>query len=189
LREAGAVSLQRIGHDIDVSQALAEVLAADDMWGAIQLRTMAADSPHRETQDVWLRYRAADELTDAEAFSTPHWSSWYPCMARLPSLKPIIFDVMRRVEGTHLGGCLLTRIPAGKRVYEHTDGGWHAETMNAKLYVILQANAACINYCGDDQAVMESGSVWRFDNSLPHSVINGGGSDRIACIVTCRVET
>ena len=182
------MSLLRIGPDMDVSAALADVLAADDLWGAIPLRTMAEDSPHRETQDVWLRYRAADELTDAEAFATPHWSVWYPCMARLPSLKTIILDVMRRAHGTHLGGCLLTRIPAGKQVYEHTDEGWHAETMNTKLYVILQANAGCINYCGNDVAVMESGSVWQFDNSKPHSVINGGESDRIACIVTCRYE-
>ena len=182
------MSLRRLGPDIDVSHALIEVMAADDLWGTIPLRTMAEDSPHRETQDVWLRYRAADELIDAEAFATPHWSAWYPCMARLPSLKPLIFDVTRRVEGTHLGGCLLTRIPAGKQVYEHTDEGWHAETMNTKVYVILQANAACINYCGDDQAVMESGSVWQFDNSKPHSVVNGGGSDRIACIITCRCE-
>jgi len=183
------MSLRRIGPDIDVTAALAEVLEVDAMWGAIQLRTMAADSPHRETQDVWLRYRAVEELTDAEAFATPHWSAWYPIMDRLSSLKPIIFDVMRRVDGTHLGGCLLTRIPAGKQVYEHTDEGWHAETMNAKLYVILQANAGCINYCGKQSAVMTPGSVWQFDNSLPHSVVNMGLSNRIACIVTCRVET
>src|SRR6185369_13009154 len=35
LRAAGSMSLLRIGPDIDVSAALAEVLAADDMWGAI----------------------------------------------------------------------------------------------------------------------------------------------------------
>ena len=180
--------LRRVGPNLDVTKALAEVLEADDLWDAIPLRTMAADSPHRETHDIWLRYRAADELTDADAFATPHWSAWYPCMKRLPALRGLMFDVMRRVEGTHLGGCLLTRIPAGKRVYEHTDEGWHAETMNAKLYVILQANAGCINYCGGVHAVMESGSVWQFDNSKPHSVVNGGGSDRIACIITCRCE-
>jgi len=54
------MSLRRIGPYIDVTKALAEVLAADDLWGEIPLRTMAEDSPHRETQDVWLRYRAAE---------------------------------------------------------------------------------------------------------------------------------
>lgn len=182
------MSLERIGQDIDVTAALAEVMAADDMWGEIPLRTMAADSPHRETQDVWLRYRATQDLTDAESFASPHWSVWYPVMERLPSLKAVIFEVFHRMQGTHLGGCLLTRIPPGKQVYDHIDEGWHAETMNAKVYVILKANAACLNFCGDHRAVMATGSVWRFDNSRPHSVVNGGATDRIACIATMKVE-
>ena len=182
------MTLRRICDDVDISAALAEVLAAPELWGEHPERTSYADSAHRETQDIWLRFRDERTLTDPAEYDRPHWSVWYPAMERLPSLKPLILDVMRRIDGTHLGGCLMTRIPGGKRVYPHIDTGWHASTMNTKAYLILQANDGCLNMCGDDVAIMRTGSVWTFDNSKLHSVLNNGRSDRIACIVTCRVE-
>lgn len=180
--------LQLIRSNIEVAPILAEVDAAPELWGGHPERTAPSDSPHRESLDVWLRFRPQDELTEPARYSEPHFAAWYPAMARLPSLRPVIFDLMRTMEAVYLGGCMLTRIPGGKRIYEHHDDGWHAQFMNTKLYVILRANEGCVNFCGDDAAVMKPGSVWRFENSVPHSVENNGNTDRVVAILTMRVE-
>jgi hypothetical protein len=39
----------------------------------------------------------------------------YPAWQLLPQLRPIIFDLMRRVEAVQLGRVLITRLAPGKR--------------------------------------------------------------------------
>lgn len=173
---------------LNVYPPLRQVLDAPDLWGKNPERTGFEASPHRETLDIWLRFRRPEELHEIADYDRPHWSVWWPAMERLPLLKPLIMAVAWRMQATHLGGCLMTKIPAGCQVYPHKDLGWHATMMNAKVYIILQANERCINRCGDDEARMAAGSVWRFDNAQDHSVVNGGDTDRIAVIATMRTE-
>lgn len=182
------VHFECLARSLDVQEALAQIKAQPELWGQNPERTAAPSSPHAQSRDIWIRFRARHELVRPEQYSEPHFAEFYPAWHALPALRPLVFGIMAKVEAVYLGGIMLTRLPAGSEILPHVDGGWHADYMNTKAYVILQANDACVNYCGSESVVMHAGEAWRFDNDVVHSVVNGGDADRIAMILTCRCE-
>lgn len=182
------MNLERLYADIDVSGVLRELEAHPELWDQNTARTASRESPHRESSDIVVRFRDPDDLRNPADYVSPHLAIFWPAWRALPSLRPIVFDLMDECEGTLLGGILITRIAAGRRIHPHIDRGWHAETMNCKAYVILQANDGCINRCGEETAIMLPGDAWRFNNLVEHSVENRGDTDRLAVIVTMRTE-
>lgn len=174
---------QKICDGIDVLPLLAQIEAHPSIWNARTNRTGFAGSPFAGTSDAWLRYRAAEELTDAKSFKEPHWSVNWPAWHLLPAAQEIVFDLMRRVRAVHLGGVLLTLIPPGGKILPHNDkGSWHAEFYNTKVYVPVQANDKCINYCGGESMVINTGSAVSFNNLVDHSVENNGPTPRMTLI-------
>lgn len=174
---------------IDTAPLLAEIEAHPSIWNMRANRTAFEGSPFAGTSDAWLRYRAPDELTDAVRFKEPHWSVNYPAWHFLPAAQEMVFDLMRLVRAVHLGGVLLTKIPAGGKILPHNDqGSWHALEMNCKIYVPLKANGQCVNYCGGESLVINVGEAVIFDNLVTHSVENNGQTDRITLISCFRVD-
>lgn len=178
-------NFRQISKEIDVRSALADIDACPHLWDLLPHRRAAPDSPHRETSDIWLRW-AAGELIDCPLLNTgPFPFRFYPAWRELPGLGFVYDHVLSRVRAEEIGGILLTRIPAGKQVYPHSDtGGWHQEHFNLKVWVPLRANPGCVNTCGDEAVVMEPGSAWTFDNGIVHAVRNEGDSERI-CLILC----
>jgi hypothetical protein len=182
-------SFSRLSAGIPVDVALAELAAQPELWNQHTERTAYQDSPHRETSDIWLRFRDPKERLSPTAVSDPHFAVFYPAWKALPALRPIVFDLMASERAVYLGGMLITRLPPGREVHAHNDrGSWHAEYLNTKVYVILQANDRCVNWCEDERVTMRPGEAWQFDNLKMHGVINGGKADRLALIVTLRCE-
>ena len=83
----------------------------------------------------------------------------------------------------------MTRLPPGARILPHIDVGWHPTFNNTKCYVVLKANEQCFNHCVDETVIMRPGEAWLFNNRVIHSVDNNGDDERIALIMTMRVET
>lgn len=178
-----------IATGIDTAGVLAELAAHPGLWNQHGQRIKTADSPHRETDDIWVRFRAPDELTQPEHFNEPHLSVFYPAWDALPSLRPILSDLIALIRPVHLGGILITRIPAGCQVYEHHDrGGWHAEYHNFKVFLPLASNDLCVNTFEDETVVMRAGEAHRINNQVPHRVVNAGDTDRITLIPCFRTE-
>lgn len=178
----------RIAVGIDVAPALAELDAQPGLWDVQQARTRYAGSPHRETSDIWLRFRDPAKPLSPSAVIEPHFAVFYPAWYALPALHDIVFDLMARQRAVYLGGILITRLGAGKVVHAHHDrGSWHAEYLNRKVYVILRANR-CVNWCDDERVTMLPGEAWCFENLKLHGVANLGETERIALIVTMRCE-
>ncbi len=137
--------------------------------------------------DIWVRFRARDELKAPGDFAAPHIPVWYPAAQRLPELKCLVEVMFRDFAAEELGGVLITKIPPGGRILPHHDrGGWHAEHYNLKVYVPIAGTKDCINRCEDDQVSMLPGEVWNFDNLKVHSVENNSDQDRITAIVCMR---
>lgn len=171
-------------HEFDVRPLQTELAMADDLWGQDRTRLEYAGSPFSETSDIYVRF-----ARDWEIAKGPHFPEWLPAASRLPSCRPIVFDLMARFRASHLGGVLLTRIPPGGSVKPHSDlGSWHAEFYNAKVYVILSANDQCVNRFESDEFNMKTGEAWLFNNLITHSVENHGGSCRDSMIVCMRVD-
>ena len=178
----------KIASGIETLGVLMDLNRQPEIWNQHADRTRG-DSPHRDVDDIWVRFRAYDDLTTPESFGEPFIPSFYPAWTALPHLRPIVFGLMARCEAVQLGGVLITRVPAGCQVAPHDDRGrWHPEFFATKVYVPLVTNAGCFNTCADETVTMMQGEAWVFDNLKLHSTVNTGDSDRVTLIVSMRVE-
>lgn len=176
----------KLAQGVDIIPLLREIHAQPELWGQY---TERKTGPHVDMSDIWVRYRPYAELIEPGSYKEQHIPAFYPAWYALPSLRPIIFQLMARVAAVQLGGILITRIPPGCQIKPHNDlGSWHAEFFNCKAYLPLKSNEMCVNYCEDEAVVMRPGEVWEFNNLLEHSVKNSGDDDRITVIVSMRVE-
>lgn len=174
----------QVAQGIYVDDALKQLDRQPELWNANPAR-LHSNSPHRESQDIWVRYRDPRELTTPEAVLSPHFSVWYPAWHALPALRPIVHLLSALVESVHLGGILITRMPPGATIYPHNDRGtWHSEYHDAKVWMPLRANDQCFNDCEDETVVMKPGDAWSFDNLKTHAVRNCGDTERI-CLICC----
>lgn len=182
--------LQHLGTGYPVSRLVDELDAHPELWNQITRRTVLYNSPHDNISDIWVRYNDLSKFpadVDLKTLSEPHDPVWYPAATILKLLKPLIFDVMRRVEGERLGAVLITKIPPGSRVRPHTDGGWHA-AFYEKFAVQLKAapeQAFCFE---DGEFVSKPGDLYRFDNQVLHWVTNDSDVDRITLICCIKRE-
>lgn len=154
-----------------------------DLWNRNALRREYPGTPHRECDDIWLRFQpegmTVDQIVDA------HESVNYSGFAELPAARSIIFALMRQVEGERLGRVMITRLAPGKRIYPHVDGGDHAAYFK-RYQVALQSYPGVVFRAADEQVQMRTGDVWWFDNSQEHEVVNNSGDDRLALIIDIR---
>lgn len=197
---------RRVAGDIDVAPLLAQVDAHPELWNSHAERRAHPASPHRETDDLWLRYRVKRELHRPEDYRGEHVSVWYhPAIDLLSHAMLITEALAERIGASHIGGVLMTRIPPGCGVYPHDDRGtWHAEHYTTKIWLPLRANPRCINECWDspepfgfaaldkgqgprhEQVVMRAGEPWTFSNLMRHGVRNCGETERIVLIMCFR---
>ena len=175
--------IQLIDLTLDVDRA-AIALQKSIRWNSYQLRTNAETSPHRQAEDIWLRYGSLDD--EAVKTDQPFKSEWYPYPELVAVCKPLVETVYKAVNGIELGGVLITKIPAGKQVYPHTDKGWHASNYS-KYCVCIKANIEQ-SFCFKGSSLWtQSGQVFFFDNSYQHWVLNPSTEDRISLI--CCIKT
>jgi hypothetical protein len=110
-----------------------------------------------------------------------HW--YYPDLT--PAIEPLVRQVYHYVGATELAGVLATRIPAGKQIYPHADGGYHAKTFS-KYLVCIQANQEQ-SFCFKEAELRTvTGECFFFDNSHVHWVLNPSKEDRISLIICVR---
>ncbi len=167
----------RVG-EIDPFPLLNALNDKPELWNQNTLRTTHPASPHREASDIWLFFNRqqdpADVVNDIQTYEYPAWRE-------LPQLRPIIFDLMRRVEGTQLGRLLITKLATGKKIPPHADEGAPVD-FYSRYQIVLQSLPGCIFQIGNESVTFCSGEVWKIDNSVEHSVINNSADDRIVII-------
>jgi hypothetical protein len=181
----------KIYDGVDVAPLLGELDAQPELWDFHTARKDIPAGPHSLMSDVWIRYRAIEELTERKHYKEPHLPVWYPAWHRLPALHPIVFDMMARTRGEILGGVLITRIPPGEGIAPHTDDGWHVDYYD-KFYLSLRSEPGADFVC-DGGGYLETlnprpGEVYLFDNRKNHWVENESDSERITLIVCIRTE-
>ncbi len=169
---------------LDPAPLHSALLANPQLWDQHRMRTESPHSPHREVSDIWVRYNAAENFTTMEEFNGPHESTWYPA-ADMLHVKPLVMSIFRACGGTRLGGVLITKVPAGKQVYPHIDGGWHARYyQKAALQIAGNSDQA---FCFEDCSLSAlPGEIYSFDNSHRHWVTNPTSEDRITLIICMR---
>lgn len=182
------IHFKKIADNVNVSLALEELDGHPFLWNDNPER-LKFDSPHRETDDIWLRYRSKAELHEPSDYRVPHFAEWYLGWRMMPAFKPIVFGLANFVQATNIGGVFITRIKPGGTVYWHSDKGfWHSEFHNTKVWLPLRANEMCLNHCDDETVRMHVGECWTFDNLKMHAVENKGETERITLIMSFRTE-
>jgi hypothetical protein len=138
------------------------------------------NSPHRECDDIWVRYQNSTIRPDG-SFDC----GWWDVADELPAVVSLCQSVGAIVYSQDMGGVLVTRIPAGKQVYPHKDFGWHAQYYE-KFAVQIAGNKDQA-FCFEDGSLSpESGDVFTFCNQATHWVTNESAEDRITLIVCLR---
>lgn len=186
---------QQIANGIDVSGVMAELADDPSLWNEHQIRRTAPGTPHRTSSDIWVRYRDVAPYENGERpwseFNDIHVPVWYPAWKALPSLRPIIFALMAKVEGEMLGGILITRIAPGGRIEPHSDFSWHVDAFE-KFYVTIQGQTGARFHCeheGHYEFIEpKNGECWLFNNKKKHWVTNDSEQCRITLIICIRRE-
>jgi hypothetical protein len=179
-----------VTQSLNVEQLKKELLANLEEFDRYDYRRTFPNSPHAQMNDIWVRYndiRPFEEKGSLTGFEAEHDSIWYPVVDKIPSVKKVVFDLMRIVDGERLGGVLITKLPPGGHIARHTDAGWHAQYYD-KFFVPIQIKEGAIFGFDDGDIHAKEGDAWWFDNSNPHWVTNNSDIDRIGMIVCIRTE-
>lgn len=174
---------------LDISKIVKELDNAPQFWNSFKFRTTEdPTSPHRESSDIFVRY---DDISkhnpkDRLDFNKPHDAVWWPVVHAVPSLIPFVTKFSQKVGAKTIGGVWITKVPVGKQIYFHTDGGWHAGA-HRKYICLLRGNKdQTFEFDDGTDLRTEPGEVFEFRNEFPHRVVNETQGDRISLIMCFR---
>lgn len=170
----------RLAKGVNVAPLLVAVNRQPELWNQNTLRTKHPKTAHGDVSDIWLMFNEIGNSVENDIIVKP-----YPAFEKLPQARPILFDLMRLVEGVTLGRVIITKLPTGKRIIPHVDGGAPA-TYYTRYQVALQSLPGALFTIADETVNFESGDVWMIDNKKEHSVVNNSRDDRIVMIVDIR---
>lgn len=183
-------NMHMICRGANVAPLVAELHRQPWLWNAVDLRTAPPQSPHHGLDDIWVRYNPLENYDPEKGlaeFNSEHNAKWYPAFQSLPSVRPLVFDLMRLVEGEALGFVLITRIPAGATCKPHVDRGWHAEHYDKYAIQLESAPGQSFNFEGESLDA-QPGDVYWFNNLEQHWVLNPTEHDRMTMIVCIRTN-
>jgi hypothetical protein len=170
----------RLAKGVNVAPLLVSINRQPELWDQNTLRTKHPKTAHGDVSDIWLMFNELEGDVVNDIIVKP-----YPAFEKLPQARPILFDLMRLVEGVTLGRVIITKLAPGKKITPHTDGGAPA-TYYTRYQVALQSLPGALFTIGDETVNFESGEVWLIDNKKEHSVLNNSRDDRIVMIVDIR---
>lgn len=180
--------LRLLARKFDVRALVSELACHPELWNNFDLRTNHPASPHREMDDIIVRYNARSKFEgDRDAFNGPHDSVWWEAIEKLPSIYSMVWDLMREVGGERLGMVLITRQPPDTTCYPHKDGGWHAQHYE-KYAIQLEAAPGQSFHVEDKSLETRAGDCFWFDNSRAHWVLNPTVFGRMTMIVCIRTR-
>ena len=178
--------MHKLPFTVPVAELAHQLEMNPQLWNEHKLRTRTYEgSPHREVDDIWVRYRDPKEFDpeNPQKFADKHESVWYDAYYKLPAIEWIVAQLVNHLGHFELGGVLITRIPPGKRVYPHSDAGsWHAEYYEDKVLVLVKSAPGQVFKFEGEEHEGEPGEVFVFDNHPVHEVINNSDEERISLI-------
>lgn len=77
---------------------------------------------------------------------------------------------------------VFAKLPAGTEIIEHRDTSWLI-TAPHRLHVPIVTNKDVDTFIAGHRYFMEPGKIYDFNNTLPHSVVNRGDTDRVNLMI------
>ena len=150
-------------------------------------------SPHRESQDIWVRHQNYEDLgeydteTGRESIMKPAISEWYPESLKLPAAIDMAEAVCKHLGAIQLGGHYVIKVPPGKKVYPHSDWSWHSTYYNKYMVILKTQPGVVFGWERSGNLIPLTGDLWNFENDTNHWVYND--SDEDLMIATFSVRT
>jgi hypothetical protein len=184
-------NFQIVATNVDVIPLVMALHTHPQLWNRHNFRTTYTGTPHRDVDDILLRFSAFQKTADPDHLEDVLEDLdpvFYPAWKELPQAHPIVFDLMRRVEAHTLGRVIITRLRPGGRICPHadTDGAYVARDDGMRFHVVLQGLPGSLYHCGDEVVCMRSSEVWWFNHREVHSVENNSSEDRLHLLVDFR---
>lgn len=181
----------RVAQGADVMPVMNALMMAEGLWNQNTFRTTYQNTPHINVDDIWLRFSDVSKIGDATDLSkvvNDNGAVWYPAGRALP-VKPLVLDLMRRVNAYELGRLLITRIRPGGRILPHADvdGSYVYLGDIARYHVVLQGMPGSLFKCGGETVCMQTGDVWWFNAHQVHEVVNNSQDDRVHMLIDLRL--
>ena len=178
-------SCQLLASNLDVGRILNEILRRPDLWDENNLRTTHPGTAHSQVSDIWVWFNKlpkdeSEVINDKEVIPYRAWK-------QIPALRNVIFALMRQVDAVRLGRVIITRLPPGKEITPHVDGGAPAEYYS-RSHLAIQCLPGNIFQMEEEKVSFQTGQIWWIDNKKLHSVVNNSSDDRIVCIIDLRCE-
>lgn len=183
-------NFQHLAAGLNVTPLLNALQRQPELWNQFPIRTQHPGTAHADVSDILVRFNDFSEFErtgDPATVTDDKECEAFPAWGKLPQLRPIVFDLMRTVEAVRLGRVIITKLPSGKLITPHVDGGAPA-TYYDRFMVALQCLPGAVFHIGDESVNFRAGDVWHIDNRVEHSVINNSADDRIVCIIDLRCE-
>lgn len=173
---------------LDVSKALASVLGVPGLWHERTFRQRA--QANSETECIFLRYQTA---TQQELYGYNTSNEWeaiarglecvdLPEYFMLPAIREIVQQIQWLTCSDRLGRVILVKLPAGKRVYPHSDSGNYANYYQ-RICIPLLSEPGNVMREGDEVQYMKPGEAWFIDLDVEHEAENLSDQDRITLFV------
>ena len=188
----GKPNMVNTGIHVDVTSINEFIADNDYLWNKFKYRTESSMSPHREVDDIWVRYNDIKNYNPQNPlkFHDIHDSVFYINDQKFKDeLAKITRTICEKhdIHKTEFGGILITRIPAGKQVYRHNDAhSWHAEYYCDKYLIPLESDDdQSFNYEGQS-IITPVGDIFSFNNLVDHWVLNNSDKPRVSLIMCMR---
>lgn len=163
---------------IDPVPFLAEIAALDDPFAAATGR-QAKIAVQREALSIPLRGVRKSALAGRDPRDV-HESRWTSGASAYPLACAFISRIAFKLN-SELSRAKIVCLPAGHRVYPHTDRGEYYRLRN-RYHLVLKSRLGSWLRAGNEEVRMQEGELWWFDNDTLHEAHNDGSEDRIHII-------
>src|ERR1051325_9466199 len=146
-------NFQLIGVNAEVLSLCHAIQRQPLLWNAETVRTTFDGSPHCQVDDILIRFQDIEKHRADLTGIDEHECIWQPAAYKLPQVRPLIFDLMRKVEGERIGLVLITRLAPGGVILPHKDGDQHAAYYD-RYHILLHNLPGSVFQAGDEVVTM-----------------------------------
>lgn len=175
----------QIADNVDVLPLLFQIQRQPDLWKVDTYLRDYPQGPFEDVETIFLRFPTASVTELEQSKKDQHECVWMDGSIHLPAARSIVFGLMNRMEGERLGRVMINKIRPGGRIFPHADTPAHADYWE-RFHCVLQSKPGVTFRTGDETRYWPTGSLFWFDNSQEHEVVNNSGEDRVHMIIDIR---
>ena len=178
----------QIASGVDVLPLKVALFNNPGLWKK-DIRTQFKGSPFKETEEIILRFFEYPKGTNVDDPKVQTKCEFTDAWQAMPELRPVVSDLMRRVNAYSLERMFISRMKPGARILPHADvrGAYANISDMARYHVVIQGLPGSLFRAGEETIHMSTGDVWSFNARVEHEVINNSVDDRIHLLIDMRL--